>query len=198
MYGGQVTEYSKLSDFYYIKENALDKEFCDHCIKKFKDDDNKKQGTTGSGLLLDIKQSIDLNISSLDYWKEEDLVFYNSLNDGLRDYENIHKDTILFLNCGDYTDSGYQIQETMPGGFYSWHHDYFVKNEMSRILTYIWYLNDVEEGGYTEFVDGFKVQPKTGTLLIFPATWTFYHQGTPPLETTKYICTGWIYFKSTL
>lgn len=193
-----MTEYTKLSDFYYIKDNALSNEFCEHCIDKFKHDENKIQGKTGSGLILDIKQSMDLNISSYDDWKDEDDVFYNSLNAALYEYKNIHKDKILFLDCNDYTDSGYQIQETIPGGFYSWHHDYFVENELSRILTYIWYLNDIDEGGHTEFIDGFKVQPKTGTLLLFPSTWTYYHQGTPPVKNTKYICTGWIYFKSTV
>ena len=37
----------KLSDFIYIKENVLSKDFCDHCIEKFEDDDFKAPGIIG-------------------------------------------------------------------------------------------------------------------------------------------------------
>jgi hypothetical protein len=65
----------------------------------------------------------------------------------------------------------------------------------SRALTFIWYLNDVTDDGYTEFIDGTRIQPETGKLLIFPATWTYLHRGVSPKTETKYICTGWIYSK---
>ena len=61
----------------------------------------------------------------------------------------------------------------------SLHHDSmmgeYVLTRGVRCLTYIWYLNDIDEDGYTEFIDGTKVQPKTGRICIFPATWTFIH-----------------------
>jgi len=62
-----------------------------------------------------------------------------------------------------------------------------------RVLTFIWYLNDIEEDGYTEFMDGTKVQPKTGRFCLFPATWEYHHRGYPPKSQTKYICTGWLH-----
>ncbi len=49
-----------------------------------------------------------------------------------------------------------------------------------------------EDDGYTEFLDGTKIQPKVGRFLLFPSCWTFYHRGFPPKK-DKYICTGWIY-----
>ena len=59
-----MTEYSKLSDFFYVKHDALTPEFCEHCIKKFKKDPNKTPGKTGAGVTPDIKQSLDMNISN--------------------------------------------------------------------------------------------------------------------------------------
>lgn len=191
-----MTEYTKLSDFYYIKHNALSEEFCEQCIKKFKKDPNKIQGRTGGGVLPEIKQSRDINISEYDHWKEEDQVFFDSLNEAIAEYRKLHVSKLLWLNTDKYQDYGYQIQETLPGGFYKWHHDFFSKGSESRFLTYIWYLNDVNEGGHTEFIDGTKIKPETGKLILFPAAWPFYHQGTPPVKEKKYICTGWIYIET--
>lgn len=62
-----------------------------------------------------------------------------------------------------------------------------------RYFTFIWYLNDIHEDGYTEFIDGTKIQPETGKMIIFPSTWTYTHRGYPPKSEVKYICTGWIH-----
>jgi hypothetical protein len=57
----------------------------------------------------------------------------------------------------------------------------------------ILYLNDVEEGGETEFLYFSKrVKPKQGTLLLFPASFTHTHRGNPPLSGTKYIMNTWL------
>ena len=63
-----------------------------------------------------------------------------------------------------------------------------------RIITFIWYLNNVEEGGETLFED-FKIKPMEGSSLFFPATWTYPHSGAMPTSNDKYIITGWIYNK---
>ena len=86
----------------------------------------------------------------------------------------------------DGNDTGYQIQRTRPGDFYDWHHD----SIGPRILTFIWYLNDIKNAGYTEFLDGTKIQPETGKFMIFPATWNYMHRGVSPKDETKYICKG--------
>ena len=54
------------------------------------------------------------------------------------------------------------------------------------------YTND--SGGWTEFIDGTRIQPKVGSILLFPATWTYVHRGYPT-KVPKYIVTGWIYAK---
>ena len=54
------------------------------------------------------------------------------------------------------------------------------------------YLNDVTEGGYTEFPSQNKLfQPRTGDILIWPAFWTHPHRGITSKTQTKYIITGW-------
>ena len=41
------------------------------------------------------------------------------------------------------------------------------------------YLNtlDYNEGGITEFINGRKIKPDIGKILIFPSNWSFVHRG---------------------
>jgi hypothetical protein len=61
-----------------------------------------------------------------------------------------------------------------------------------RFITFIWYINDVNIGGETEFIDGTKILPKQGKLLMFPSSWTYTHRGNMPISSDKYIIVGWL------
>ncbi len=181
----------KLNDYLFIKRNVLDEDFCKHCIDKFNNDEERYEGIVFDGVRTDMKQSTDLTISDKEHWKEEDTVFHNILTPSIKEYlEFLPEHTREVIH--NPQDTGYQIQRTDPGGFYHWHHDQW-KN---RRITFIWYLNDVTEDGYTEFDTGFKVQPETGKMLMFPALWPWVHRGFPPKSEVKYICTGWLYTRA--
>ena len=182
---------TKFTDFIYVERDALPKSFCNNVIEKFEQDDRKRLGQVGGGVCLEIKRSSDLSISELDDWKSYDQAFFKSLNGGLKKYirflpEEYMKHRAL-SELGN--DTGYQIQRTQPGDHYIWHHD----QTTTRLVTFIWYLNDIKDGGYTEFIDGTRIQPEAGKLIIFPATWDFLHRGVSPKTETKYLCTGWVH-----
>lgn len=90
--------------------------------------------------------------------------------------------------------TGYKIQKTNPTeGYHVWHceNDSILHNR--RVAVYVLYLNDIYEGGETEFLyQSIRVQPKVGTLVLFPASYTHVHRGNPPLKNSKYILTGWV------
>lgn len=192
-----------MNPFIWEKHNSLTPEFCEHLIKKFDTDDRSGPGLIGKLKKVDstIKLSLDLGISHLDDWKEEDNILYKSLNESIDEYkshlENQFPNVIIDLyGSTAINDSGYQIQRTKPGEYYTWHNDHQVDDNIYvRSLTFIWYLNTITEDGYTEFYDGTKIQPEQGKLIIFPATWTFAHRGYPPKSETKYICTGWVRYE---
>jgi len=62
-----------------------------------------------------------------------------------------------------------------------------------RMLTFLWYINDVEEGGETQFWKNVKIKPTVGKLVLFPASWTYPHKANIPISHDKYVITGWIY-----
>jgi hypothetical protein len=87
-----------------------------------------------------------------------------------------------------------KVQRTRPSeGYHVWHCEDSSREYNSRIMAYILYLNDIAEGGETEFLYyGKRIKPETGKLVLFPAGYTHAHRGNPPLNETKYILTGWV------
>tara|TARA_Y100000034_G_scaffold114845_1_gene151368 strand:+ start:1087 stop:1416 length:330 start_codon:yes stop_codon:yes gene_type:complete len=71
-----------------------------------------------------------------------------------------------------------------------------------RFLAFFIYLNDVEEGGETQFLNinhpgtylPYTVKPKRGRLLMFPPTWQYYHVGLKPVSDRKYIIHSYCHY----
>ena len=81
-------------------------------------------------------------------------------------------------------------------GKFVYHDDFSILNDLKihRVITYLWYLNNVDEGGTTEFLGGkLHIKPEKGKLVLFPASWCFPHRGNVPISNDKYIITGWFY-----
>lgn len=87
-----------------------------------------------------------------------------------------------------------KIQKTLPGqGYHIWHYENNQRTTSARAFNYQIYLNDVAEGGETEFLYySRREKPQQGTLLIYPCGFTHTHRGNPPLSGTKYLLNGWI------
>lgn len=185
-----------MSEFVGVFPQCLESSFCKRVIAKFEADPRKYPGLSG-----DRKESTDLRISDLgDSWTEESRVFEEALEKGLATYRKntghvlsaVPKGLLLIDARRHHT--GFQIQRTLPGQSFPWHVDSFYYATHHRCLAYIWYLNSLPEGeaagGCTEFTFG-KIRPEKGMLLLFPATWTYLHRGTPPTA-PKYIVTGFL------
>ena len=187
------------SDYIWVKENSLSRYFCNKVIEKFDEEPGKWEGLVGENRVdKSIKHTEDFNITNKENWEKEDAVFFEALNEGIQEYM-VHLESIHHRNIPQFLDnlkdSGYKLQRYEPDGFYDWHNDWVLdRNLGSRIFVYMWYLNTIKkkDGGYTEFSDGTRLQPKCGSLVIFPATWTYLHRGYPP-KVRKYLCNGWIY-----
>lgn len=79
--------------------------------------------------------------------------------------------------------------------FFSSHSDNWSMQTASRQVSVIVYLNDVAEGGETEFDQlGVKIQPVRGRMLMFPSFYLFQHKGCAPISGDKYIIVCWCHF----
>ncbi len=83
------------------------------------------------------------------------------------------------------------------GNYNYWHCEVFpqapLNEPLHRTLLFMYYLNDVTEGGETEFYYQNKaIRPKAGRMVIAPAYFTHTHRGCVPKSNDKYILTSWI------
>lgn len=125
-------------------------------------------------------------------------------NDYLAEYNFISRECLLlYLEKYNFTKIDYlqqsqcKLQKTIPGGGYHvWHCENSGHDGVARGLVTLLYLNDILDGGETEFLFLSKrIKPKKGRFLIFPAGFTHFHRGNPPLTKEKYIATSWIEYK---
>lgn len=126
----------------------------------------------------------------------------NFINITKENYKNLAKPILSqlisqFFRLGEINMQHYQANF---GGYPYWHSETYPDpphNEaLHRILLFMFYLNDVKEGGETEFFYQNKsIQPKQGTMVIAPAYFTHTHRGNTPRSNDKYILTSWVLFK---
>jgi hypothetical protein len=64
---------------------------------------------------------------------------------------------------------------------------------LSRVIAVLVYVNDVEEGGETVFLNqGVAVKPRCGRIILFPCSFTHVHAGRSPLSGAKYVVANFI------
>lgn len=83
------------------------------------------------------------------------------------------------------------------GNYNYWHCEHYPDNArcetLHRSMLFMFYLNDVAEGGETDFYyQQRSIQPTTGRMVIAPAYFTHTHRGRVPVSGDKYILTSWV------
>ena len=99
---------------------------------------------------------------------------------------------ISYLTNFNYVSAVVLLQKTQPTqGYHMFHGEDINWNLQNRTMAWMVYLNDVPEGGETEFLyQKRKIKPEKGTVVIWPGGYTHLHRGNPPMS-DKYIATGW-------
>ena len=90
----------------------------------------------------------------------------------------------------------FNIQHYAPNeGYRMWHCERSTSQSLQRALAWMTYLNDVDDGGETEFHwQQLKVKPVKGKTVIWPTDFTHLHRGITSPTQHKYIVTGWFSF----
>ncbi len=172
---------------------------CDELITYFEAHvAEQKRGITATGRNLSIKDRIDISISPNEINRPGNELFktyIDSLFECYKDYlvqwpflKNMEK----HLEIGVFNFGRYQRGQH----FQKIHTERSGLNTLHRVLAWMTYLNDVDEGGETYFNHyDINIQPKKGLTIIWPAEWTHAHRGNVLFSGSKYILTGWMNFR---
>ena len=187
-----------LDNFIGVYDNYITKENCNEAIKLYEEQDKFNKTINRitfeqASVLKKQDQQYFANASNIDIW-------WQKLEPMMINFDMAFKHYITTTGAKDAYDidfhfSTLKIQKTLPSeGYHIWHieHNKGIENEV-RAFAYSIYLNDVEEGGETEFLHFSKrVKPKKGRVVIWPAGFPYVHRGNPPLSGEKYILTSWM------
>ena len=171
---------------WYISDSV-----CDDLINYFDNNSNKHFKTN---TIIGKKDIVDDTRISIDkYVKPQPFQNYCEQLDKClelykKKYEYSTKSPKIFLSR--HTN----LQKYNPGqGYYKWHFEDTIPGK--RYLVFMTYLNDVKDGGGTEFYyQNQIVKAQKGLTIIWPSEWTHVHRGLISNSETKYIATGWYGF----
>lgn len=188
-----------IDNFIGVYDNYILPEECNKAIKLF-EDQNKFDNTFNrmtferSSILQKQDQQFFTNSSDIEVWWESLKPMMINFDLAWNHYiENVGAKEAY--DGGPFYFTGLKIQKTLPTqGYHIWHVEYGKSfDQQSRAFVFSIYLNDVKEGGETEFLHFSKrVQPKTGRIVFWPAGFPYVHRGNSPLSGEKYLLTSWI------
>lgn len=192
-----------MTDFIEVYENALSDFDCQAVVEEF-------EYLSEMGFSVNRKQHEDAVKSKKDDLAlvYSDLLVSQMATAGRTMVKVIHEkvhDYVEKYNVGMFANSdlkkppypicseSVKVQKTSPSqGYHVWHSEANCPQLSDRLIAWTLYLNNVEEGGETEFIyQSKRVKPEEGKLVIWPAGFTHTHRGNPPLSGEKYIATGW-------
>ena len=188
-----------ITNFIGVYDNYISEEECNKAIEVYEKHNKFNQtinriGSEKSSILQKQDQQFFVGEHNIDVWWESLKTLIINFDVAWKHYkENTGADSVYDGNNFNYTNL--KIQKTLPTeGYHVWHieHGQGYHNE-ARAFVFSVYLNDVEEGGETEFLHFSKrVKPKRGRIVIWPAGFPYVHRGNSPLSGEKYILTSWI------
>jgi len=178
---------AKLSDLVYVFDDALEKSVCDNLMKIFENESNH-ENISQPGVNFD---QITLFNDSGGHSKE----YYDVLF-ALRKFKDIYLTRVgpnYFPTSYSYEEVRIKRYQNNGKQLFDTHVDVVDHQTSKRFLAFLFYLNDVDDGGETVFDFG-HVNAKCGRLLMFPPLWMYPHKGSTPISGAKYIMSSYLHY----
>ena len=180
---------------YFICGWYIAKKVCSNLIEYFENSPNKRPGIVIEGVNKKQKLSTDVSIYPANHDKEI-LSYYKELGKVLKEYKKKYKYCDTYQKKWGIIEC-WNLQKYKPEeGYFKRHFERTGGLTVDRHLTFMTYLNDIKDGGETEFYyQKLKIKPETGLTLIWGTDWTTTHRGITSKTETKYIATGWYSYR---
>ena len=169
-----------LSDYIEVYDDVISKETCDHLISLY----DKREAEHKKTICYDFHE---VNMMQSKAFKGVSQQFVGLMR-GI--YERYSSQYEFFPKTKYFEEPRIKRYEPNEGVF-NWHTDNTTTESSKRILVMFFYLNDVEEGGETQFKD-MSVKPKAGSVVCFPPTWQYPHKGCTPISGPKYVISSYV------
>lgn len=183
---------TELLNFIRTYDGALEPQLCDHLVEAF---ENWRQFQIRNGKVAREGLS-ESSWTELDLTKRSDRQFKAALTDRIFEYKaKYESDCGISPPLPDPAAFGRLMMKRYTPNHQDWFQPHYdsVGEHANRYLVFLWYLNDVDEGGETEFVDlDCSIQAAKGRLLMFPPYWMWRHAGNPPVSNAKYIVSTYL------
>lgn len=166
--------------------NGVPAGLCDELIQTFRDSPDKKPSHIHNGSAPETRQGLVVMMTDTDRYRDLRQRLFGCWEQCIYDYGRKDPGLRVMVN-GRFLLSHPRLEEVQPGQQFVWHMDARQNFAATRFLTVLTYLNDVAEGGETQFaMQRISVRPLRGSVLIFPPYWTHMHRGAPPKSGVKY------------
>jgi prolyl 4-hydroxylase len=185
----------RLSELVRVYDHALPQSLCERVIGLFEQDRERQFRRQRQNTWIEYT----VTRSPLSEWRDVERALMRNMIEHLKDYAQLPAAQPLALKAPRAFEQimlkKYEPGRPAPDGFPE-HCDAYDVATSVRQLGFLWYLNDVADGGETDFpVLGKRIEPRTGRLVLLPPAWMFVHAGRPPVSEPKYIATSYLSFR---
>ena len=183
----------ELNDLIKVYDNVLSKDVCDSLISFFEENKDKHEKIDNdkcpsfTQINFTENHKVDNNIEELHKKVLSKVLEHKKLY-----YEYI--DSRCFPEKNSFEQFRIKKYLNNKEELFDTHVDVKDYSSARRYLSFLFYLNDVEEGGETIFT-GMEIKPKVGRLLVFPPLWMYPHKGCIPTSNEKYIMSTYLHYK---
>ena len=172
---------------------ALSREVCDDIVARFEADPRRYPSRTATRQNPLIRSGTMLDIPRYDDWADVCSLVTQVTRRCLDDYVQRYPSLQFLARPENSLITPPILERIEPGQGYGYHVDAGAGGTHDRIVSGLFYLRDIAEGGETEFPFQLQhVKPKAGLLLLFPPFWTHLHRGVSPVSAVKYNITNFV------
>ena len=172
-----------------VYDNVIDKEYCNHLIDKFENNEALHQKFDSDGMVF-----TQINIQKVGWIHDVNLlkaIFTNHVEKYKNDCK-VEKQQMP-LTC---VLEPIRMKRYLPNNYdeFRSHVDVTSRTNCTRFLVMFLYLAN-NKNGKTIFPNlDIEIECKQGSLLMFPPMWPWLHAGQKPTRTSKYIMQSYLHY----